>query len=83
MDRDSEIEEMLRKISFRNKIAAVAISSVFMIFGLLILILIELITIPAALKTYIAIFLLVLGWAMTGIGIYLLISIPELDKKFK
>ncbi|NHW88170.1 MAG: hypothetical protein HA490_00645 [Archaeoglobales archaeon] len=73
---DELMEEVLRKIRFRDTVAAVAISTAFVAFGILILILLDVIFVSLAFKTAVSIFLLVLAWVLMVSGIYLLTSIP-------
>jgi len=73
---DELMEEVVRKIRLRDTIAAIAISTAFVAFGILILILLDVIFVSIALKTIVSIFLLVLAWVLMVSGIYLLTSMP-------
>jgi len=73
---DELMEEVMRKIRLRDTIAAIAISTAFVAFGILILILLDVIFVSIALKTIVSIFPLVLAWVLMVSGIYLLTSMP-------
>lgn len=75
-DLDSLMEEILRKIRIRDTISAVLISSAFVLFGLLMLILLDVIAVSGFMKGTISIILLLTTWVLMVSGIYLLTSIP-------
>jgi predicted nucleic acid-binding protein len=69
------LEELIRKAKRRDTLAAILISSSFLVFGLLALILLDLVNL-GAFKGIIAVTLVVIAWFITMVGIYILISAP-------
>ncbi|MEG9195330.1 MAG: hypothetical protein V6S10_08455 [Candidatus Methanoglobus sp.] len=69
-------EEVLKRIRFRDMVAAVAISTAFIVFGIIVIILLDVIAIPSAFKMPASIFLLISTWILMIIGVYLLTSMP-------
>lgn len=75
-DLEPLMEEIFKKIRFRDTISAILISSAFVIFGLLILVILDVIAVSGLMKGTISIFLLIISWALMVSGIYLLTSFP-------
>lgn len=75
-DLETLMEEVLRKMRIRDTISAVLIASAFVIFGLLMLVLLDIIFVESALKSTISIMLLFVTWALMVSGIYILTSMP-------
>ncbi|MCS7130722.1 MAG: hypothetical protein NZ872_04805 [Archaeoglobaceae archaeon] len=75
-DLESLMEEVIRKVRIRDTLSAILISSAFVLFGLLMLILLDVIFIGGYLKSTLSIALLFATWALMVSGIYLLTSMP-------
>ena len=73
---DELMEEVIKKVKFRDTVAAIAISTAFISFGILILILLDIIYISLEFRTAISILILILAWLSMLLGIYMLTSIP-------
>ncbi|MCS7121999.1 MAG: hypothetical protein NZ895_05310 [Archaeoglobaceae archaeon] len=82
VELEETMEEMMRRLRLRDTIAAIAISSAFITFGILILVLMDVIFVPLALRTFTAVVLLFLAWIFMIVGIYLLTTLP-MPKKSK
>lgn len=75
-DLETLVEEVVKKIRLKDAISAILISSAFVFFGILMLIILDVLFVPISMKNYTAIALLVLTWIFMAVGIYLLIRIP-------
>lgn len=75
-DLEPILEEVLKKIRLRDTISAILISSAFVMFGLLMLILLDVIILAGFMKSTVSIILLIVSWVLMVGGIYLLTSIP-------
>uniref|UniRef100_A0A7J2TK85 Uncharacterized protein n=1 Tax=Archaeoglobus fulgidus TaxID=2234 RepID=A0A7J2TK85_ARCFL len=73
---DELMEDVIKKIRFRDTVAAVAISTAFLAFGILILVLLDVIIVSLAFKIPVSVFLLIIAWASMSVGVYLLTSMP-------
>lgn len=75
-DLEAMMEELVKKVRFRDMVSAVMISTAFIFFGLLILIVLDVIFVPASFRGYLVIALPVITWVFMSIGVYLLTSMP-------
>ncbi|MEM1578884.1 MAG: hypothetical protein QXR77_04310, partial [Archaeoglobaceae archaeon] len=71
-----QLEEIVKKTKRKDTIAAVLISSAFVVFGLLVLILLDVIILSGDIRKWLPILLLISTWVLLALGIYLLISMP-------
>ena len=69
------LEELVREVRRKDTIAAVLISTAFVLFGFLALLL-DVIRLDEFLKGIIAIVMLVVTWLMMSVGVYILLSLP-------
>ncbi|MEM3478115.1 MAG: hypothetical protein QXR50_03355 [Archaeoglobaceae archaeon] len=79
---EAMMEEFVKKVRFRDTISAILVSTAFVFFGILLLIVLDVIIVPLSIRGYVAIALLILTWVLMSIGVYLLITIP-LPRRFK
>lgn len=70
------LEELVKEVKRRDTIAAVLISTAFFLFGLLALILLDVIRLNEFFKGILAIVTLITTWLMLAAGVYILISTP-------
>lgn len=75
-DLENLMEEVVKRIRFRDTISAILISSAFVSFGVLMLILLDVLVVAVSIKTYVAIALLALTWILMSSGVYLLTTMP-------
>ncbi|MFN3383459.1 MAG: hypothetical protein ACK401_01015 [Archaeoglobaceae archaeon] len=75
-DLERMMEELVKKIRFRDTVSAILISTAFVFFGILLLIVLDVIFVPLATKSYVAIALLASTWIFMSIGVYLLMTMP-------
>lgn len=75
-DLELQLEEVVKKMKRKDTISAVLISSAFLIFGLLVLILLDIIIVSQAIRDWLSILLLILTWILMVTGIHLLVSMP-------
>ncbi len=70
------LEELVREVKRRDTIAAVLISTSFVLFGFLALILLNVIRLEEFLRGIVAIVSLVIIWVLMTAGVYILLSMP-------
>ncbi|WP_202318554.1 amastin family protein [Archaeoglobus neptunius] len=70
------LEELVREVRRRDTIAAILISTAFVLFGFLALILLDVIRLTEFVKGVVAIVTLIATWAMMAAGVYILLSMP-------
>ncbi len=85
MDEDFEIllENLVREVRKRDTTAAVLISTSFVLFGVLVLVLLDVINVGEVFKGMLAVTILAATWAMMSAGVYMLLStpLPELPSR--
>ncbi len=69
------MEELIQKAKKRDTIAAILISSSFLTFGFLAIVLLDVFNL-GDMKTPVVVFLLLTAWFVTMLGIYTLVSVP-------
>ncbi len=70
------LEELVKEVRRRDTIAAVLISTAFMLFGFLALVLLDVIRLSDVIKGIVAILTLITTWLMMTAGVYILLSMP-------
>lgn len=70
------IEELAKEVKRRDTIAAALISTSFVLFGFLALILLDVIRVEEFYKGVLSVAFLILIWILMSMGIYILISMP-------
>ncbi len=70
------LEELVKEVKKRDTIAAVLISTAFLLFGFLALVLLDVIKLNEVLKGIVAIVTLIITWLMMTAGVYILLSMP-------
>lgn len=75
-DLEAMMEELVKRIRLRDTVSAILISTAFVFFGVLLLIVLDVIIVPLSIKSYVAIVLLVLTWIFLSLGVYLLTTMP-------
>ncbi len=70
------LEELVKEVKKRDTIAAVLISTAFLLFGFLALVLLDVIRLSEVLKGIVAIVTLIITWLMMTAGVYILLSMP-------
>ncbi len=75
-DLERMMEELVKKIRFRDTVSAILISTAFVFFGILLLIVLDVLFVPLAIRSYVAVALLALTWVFMSLGVYLLMTMP-------
>lgn len=70
------LEELVKEVKRRDRIAAVLISTAFLLFGFLALVLLDIIRLSGFLKGIVAVATLIITWLMMTAGVYILLSMP-------
>ncbi|WP_290595752.1 MULTISPECIES: hypothetical protein [unclassified Archaeoglobus] len=70
------LEELVKEVRKRDTIAALLISTAFMLFGFLALVLLDVIRLSEFIKGMVAIVTLIVTWLMMTAGVYILLSMP-------
>ncbi|WP_456467894.1 hypothetical protein [Archaeoglobus sp.] len=70
------LEELVKEVRRRDTIAAILISTAFMLFGFLALVLLDVIRLSEFTKGVVAIVTLIVTWLMMTAGVYILLSMP-------
>lgn len=75
-DLERMMEELVKKIRFRDTVSAILISTAFVFFGILLLIVLDVLFVPLAIRSYVAVALLASTWVFMSLGVYLLMTMP-------